>query len=93
MGNPPYPAWAAAHPQVRLATFADAAAGAELLVNATSGGVSIAALAAAGAENLAGKVLIDIANPLDFSQRLPAQPVRQGHRLPRRADPGGVPAS
>jgi predicted dinucleotide-binding enzyme len=71
MGNPPYPAWAAAHTRVRLATFTDAAARAELLVNATSGGVSMAALAAAGTENLAGKVLIDIANPLDFSQGFP----------------------
>jgi 8-hydroxy-5-deazaflavin:NADPH oxidoreductase len=71
MGNPPYPAWAAAHPQVRLATFAGAAARAELLVNATSGGVSIAALAVAGTENLTGKVLIDIANPLDFSRGFP----------------------
>ncbi|HXZ77701.1 MAG TPA: NAD(P)-binding domain-containing protein [Streptosporangiaceae bacterium] len=71
MGSPPYPAWAAAHPQVGLATFAGAAAGAELLVNATSGGVSMAALAAAGTANLAGKVLIDIANPLDFSAGFP----------------------
>lgn len=71
MGNPPYAAWAADHPQVRLAPFADAAAGAELLVNATSGGVSIAALQAAGTENLAGKILIDIANPLDFSAGFP----------------------
>ncbi|MCP3784969.1 NAD(P)-binding domain-containing protein [Micromonospora sp. A3M-1-15] len=71
MGNPPYAAWAAEHPQVRLAPFADAAAGAELLVNATSGDVSIAALQAAGTDNLAGKILIDIANPLDFSQGFP----------------------
>jgi predicted dinucleotide-binding enzyme len=71
MGNPPYPAWAGAHTRVRLATFADAAARAELLVNATSGGVSMAALAAAGTKNLAGKVLIDIANPLDFSLGFP----------------------
>jgi 8-hydroxy-5-deazaflavin:NADPH oxidoreductase len=71
MGNPPYPAWAAAHPQVRLATLAEAAAGAELLVNATSGGASMGALAAAGTGNLAGKVLIDIANPLDFSRGFP----------------------
>ncbi|HEY5987657.1 MAG TPA: NAD(P)-binding domain-containing protein [Streptosporangiaceae bacterium] len=71
MGNPPYPAWAAAHPQVRLATFAEAAAGAELLVNATSGGASLGALAAAGTGNLAGTVLIDIANPLDFSRGFP----------------------
>jgi predicted dinucleotide-binding enzyme len=71
MGNPPFGAWSAEHPQVRLATFADAAADAELIVNATSGAVSIAALQAAGAENLAGKVLLDIANPLDFSQGFP----------------------
>jgi 8-hydroxy-5-deazaflavin:NADPH oxidoreductase len=64
-------AWTAQYPQVRLATFADAAAGAELLVNATSGNVSIAALQAAGADNLAGKILVDIANPLDFSNGFP----------------------
>lgn len=71
MGNPPYPQWAAAHPRVPLATFADAAAGAELLVNATSGAASIPALDAAGIDNLADKILIDIANPLDFSQGFP----------------------
>ena len=32
---------------------------------------SLAALHAAGADNLAGKVLIDIANPLDFSRGMP----------------------
>jgi predicted dinucleotide-binding enzyme len=71
MGNPPYSAWVAAHPDVNLATFDQAAAGAELIVNATSGSVSMDALEAAGRDNLAGKVLLDIANPLDFSQGLP----------------------
>jgi predicted dinucleotide-binding enzyme len=71
MGNAPYSAWAVQHPQIRLAAFADAAADAELLVNATPGNVSIAALQAAGADNLAGKVLIDISNPLDFSKGFP----------------------
>ena len=71
MGNPPYRVWAADHGDVRLASFADAAAGAELIVNATSGAVSIAALRSAGAQNLAGKVLLDIANPLDFSAGMP----------------------
>jgi 8-hydroxy-5-deazaflavin:NADPH oxidoreductase len=41
------------------------------VVNATAGAASLAALRAAGAENLAGKVLIDVANPLDFSQGMP----------------------
>jgi predicted dinucleotide-binding enzyme len=52
-------------------TFADAASVAELLFNCTSGSASLDALAAAGAENLAGKVLVDVANPLDFSQGMP----------------------
>jgi 8-hydroxy-5-deazaflavin:NADPH oxidoreductase len=71
MGNQPYSTWAASHPQVRLDSFANAAAAAELVVNATSGDVSLAALGAAGADNLAGKVLIDISNPLDFSKGVP----------------------
>ena len=52
-------------------TFADAAAFGELLVNATAGGASLAVLESAGAENFAGKVLIDIGNPLDFSKGMP----------------------
>src|SRR5437867_8504554 len=52
-------------------TFADAAAFGELLVNATAGGASLAVLESAGAEKLAGKVLIDIGNPLDFSKGMP----------------------
>ena len=71
MGNPPYPAWSQAHPAVKQATFFDAAASAELIVNATSGDVSIAALDAAGRANLAGKVLLDVANPLDHSHGFP----------------------
>jgi predicted dinucleotide-binding enzyme len=51
--------------------FAEAAAHGELLINATGGGNSLAALEAAGAENLDGKVLIDVSNPLDFSQGMP----------------------
>ena len=45
-------------------TFADAARHGEVVVNATSGSASLAALASAGADNLAGKVLIDVANPI-----------------------------
>jgi predicted dinucleotide-binding enzyme len=71
MGNPPFSAWAATAPEVSLATFADATSDADLVVNATNGAVSLEALNAAGAEHLAGKVLLDIANPLDFSQGFP----------------------
>ncbi len=47
--------------------FADAAAHGEVLFNCTNGGVSLQALGAAGEENLAGKLLIDVSNPLDGS--------------------------
>jgi predicted dinucleotide-binding enzyme len=48
-------------------TFADAAAFGELVFNCTSGSASLNALRAAGAENLAGKVLVDVSNALDLS--------------------------
>jgi predicted dinucleotide-binding enzyme len=71
MGNPPYPAWQADHPKVGLAPFDEAAASGELVVNATGGGGSIDALTQAGEANLTGKVLLDVSNPLDFSQGFP----------------------
>lgn len=52
-------------------TFAEAAAAAELLFNCTAGTASLAALESAGAENLAGKTMVDVANPLDFSDGFP----------------------
>lgn len=66
-----FAAWSAEHPGVGLETMAVAAADAELVVNATSGSGSLPALTAAGAANLAGKVLLDIANPLDFGAGFP----------------------
>lgn len=52
-------------------TFAAAAAFGEIVFNCTAGSGSLAALEQAGADNLKGKVLIDIANPLDFSRGMP----------------------
>ncbi len=71
MGNPPFRGWAEAHTRVTVAPFAEAAAAGEIVVNATNGAGSIAALTAAGEANLAGKVLVDIANPLVFSTGMP----------------------
>ena len=51
--------------------FADAATHGELVFNCTNGNASLDALHAAGEENLAGKVLVDVANALDFSQGSP----------------------
>ncbi len=71
MGEPPFAQWHQDHTEVGLTTFADAAGRAELVILATAGTVAIDALSAAGNENLAGKVLIDVTNPLDFSQGFP----------------------
>ena len=71
MGNPPFAAWHADHADVGLTTFADAAAGAELVVLAGNGVAALDMLTAAGAEHLAGKPLLDISNPLDFSAGFP----------------------
>jgi predicted dinucleotide-binding enzyme len=63
--------WLHAHPGVGLAGFAEAAADAELVVLATGGGVALDVLAQAGAGALDGKPLLDLSNPLDFSQGFP----------------------
>ena len=55
----------------KVVTMAQAAAHGEIVFNATSGGASLAALKLAGEANLNGKVLVDVANPLDFSQGMP----------------------
>lgn len=55
----------------KVVTFAEAAAHGEVIFNVTQGQHSLAALSAAGAANLRGKVLVDVANPLDFSAGMP----------------------
>ncbi|HEX8825775.1 MAG TPA: NAD(P)-binding domain-containing protein [Archangium sp.] len=52
-------------------TFADSAAFGEILFNCTLGSGSIEALEAAGKQNLKGKILLDLSNPLDFSKGMP----------------------
>ena len=71
VGGPPFSEWLAGHGGIKLATFAEAAGDSEVVVNATNGVASLAALAAAGEARLAGKILVDVSNPLDFSQGMP----------------------
>jgi 8-hydroxy-5-deazaflavin:NADPH oxidoreductase len=70
-GNPPFSEWNKSNARVKLGSFEEAASFGKLVVNATHGGSSIAALRLAGSKNLAGKILIDISNPLDFSKGMP----------------------
>jgi len=65
-------AWAAKNGSLASnGTFAAAAAFGEIIFNCTSGQVSLEALQLAGRENLQGKILVDVANPLDFSKGMP----------------------
>ena len=91
MGNPPFAAWHADHADVALTTFADAAAGADLVVLAGNGFAAIDMLTAAGAAQPRRQAPARHLQPAGLLGRLPAEPVRQGHRLARRADPGGLP--
>jgi hypothetical protein len=70
-GNPGIGEWIKSNPGVKLATFADAIAFGQLIVNATQGGKSIEALKAGTSGSLDGKIIVDIANPLDFSRGMP----------------------
>jgi predicted dinucleotide-binding enzyme len=71
-GNEKAEAWSrGAGERSSTGTFGDAAEFGEVLFNCTSGVGSLDALHAAGAERLGRKILIDLANPLDFSRGMP----------------------
>lgn len=71
-GNEKALAWAGEHGErAHQSAFAGAAAFGEIVINATAGLASVEALEQAGADSLAGKVLIDVANPLDLDSGSP----------------------
>lgn len=66
--NPTAIAWAKKEGHhASFGSFENAAAFAEVVFNCTLGSASLDALKQAGAVNLKGKVLVDTANPLDYS--------------------------
>jgi predicted dinucleotide-binding enzyme len=73
MGTPPYSHWQEENSEVRLMTLPEAGAHGEVIFNATNGANALAALESVGAGPLAGKVLIDLALPLDLSQGFPPE--------------------
>lgn len=70
-GNPPFHEWQKQNQSVRLLPYTEAAASAEIIFNATSGQGSVEALKQAGEKNINNKIVIDVANPLDFSKGMP----------------------
>jgi 8-hydroxy-5-deazaflavin:NADPH oxidoreductase len=63
--------WRRIGARARVGTFRDAAAFGEILFNRTQGAVSPDVLHSVEPTDLAGKVLIDVANPLDLSRGTP----------------------
>jgi 8-hydroxy-5-deazaflavin:NADPH oxidoreductase len=63
--------WQSSNQRVQIGSFAETAAHGEMVFNATDGAASLEALKMAGAENLSGKILVDVSNPLDFSNGFP----------------------
>jgi predicted dinucleotide-binding enzyme len=70
-GRPAFSEWHKKNSNVKLGTFSEAATFAELIVNATNGMGTMSALESAGKENLVGKIILDVSNPLDFSKGMP----------------------
>lgn len=71
LGRPPFGEWHSQHANILPGTYREAATFGETIINATNGSGALNAVELAGKENLAGKVLLDISNPLDFSKGMP----------------------
>lgn len=69
--NPTFAEWHKSNGKVGIGTFQESAIFGEIIINATNGENSLNALDLAGEENISGKVLIDVSNPLDFSKGMP----------------------
>lgn len=70
-GNAPFSEWLQAHRDISITSFEEAARHGDVIINASKGAATLDALRQAGAENLKGKVLIDVGNPLDASKGFP----------------------
>ena len=71
MGTPPFAHWQQDNPAIRLVTLPEAGVHGEAVINAANGQHVMTALEGVGAETLAGKVLLDLALPLDLSDGFP----------------------
>ncbi len=63
--------WIKQYPEIRLGSFEQTAAHGGILFNATAGTITIEVLQTIRLDYLNGKILIDTANPLDFSRGFP----------------------
>ncbi|MFG6444642.1 NADPH-dependent F420 reductase [Microbacterium sp. P07] len=71
LGTSPYAQWQQDNPAISLVTLPQAGAHGDVVINAANGQHVMAALEGIGAEPLIGKVLLDLALPLDLSNGFP----------------------
>lgn len=69
--NPPFAEWQKSNDSIKLVKYEEAGAFGEIIINATKGAASEKALMQAGEQNLRGKVIVDVANPLDATKGFP----------------------
>ena len=77
--------YASASENASVGSFGEAARFGEVVFICSSGAAALEAIALAGAENFAGKTVIDVTNPLDFSEGVPPKfTATVGHSLGER---------
>ncbi len=91
-GGPPFAEWQKQHQNIKVGSFAETAKFGAIIFNCTNGSGALDALRSANPDNLKGKTVVDISNPLDFSKGMPpdADPSIHKHELARRRDSEGV---
>jgi 8-hydroxy-5-deazaflavin:NADPH oxidoreductase len=70
-GNSVFREWHSKNEAVQLGTFSDTVKFGEIILNALQGAATISTLEACNASDFDDKIIIDIANPLDFSRGFP----------------------
>lgn len=67
----PFSEWLKDNPSIALGTFEQTSAYGEVIINATKGTGAIDAVGISARADLEGKILIDLSNPLDYSNGFP----------------------
>ncbi len=70
-GGPPFSQWIQQHPIIKLGTFTETVLSVEIIFNCLRGDAVLSTLTSIGPEKFAGKAVVDISNPLDFSHGMP----------------------
>jgi len=70
-GNPPFSEWHKANESVLIEPFAKAVQFGKIIINALQGAKVLPVFESCNSDDLNGKIIIDISNPLDFSKGFP----------------------